>query len=110
MRDGFVIFDTHTHIGEARHSGRVTTADELLRSMDRHGVDRSLAIPFPVVDDHRATHDLIAEAVRRHPSRLAGAACLDPFLGEQAVPRRSPPLPGAARLPRTQSPASIYGR
>ncbi len=84
MRDGFVIFDTHTHIGEARHSGRVTPADELLRSMDRHGVDRSLAIPFPVVDDHRATHDLIAEAVRRHPSRLAGAACLDPFLGEQA--------------------------
>lgn len=83
MRDGFYLFDTHTHIGEAKHSGRVTTADDLLRTMDRHGVDRSLAIPFPVVHDYRATHDLISDAVRRHPERLAGAACLDPYEGER---------------------------
>lgn len=82
MRDGFAIFDTHTHIGAARHSGRHYSAAELLRDMDRAGVDRALAIPFPVVDDCRAAHDLIGRAVREHPDRLLGAACLDPFVPE----------------------------
>jgi predicted TIM-barrel fold metal-dependent hydrolase len=48
--------------------------------MDRHGVDRSLAIPFPVVDDYRSQHDLIGQAVREHPDRIVGAACLYPFI------------------------------
>ena len=47
--------------------------------MDRFGCDRSLVIPFPVVEDHRAAHDEIAEAVRAHPDRLSGAACVNPF-------------------------------
>jgi len=78
------VFDTHTHIGTARHSGRSFTAEEMLRSMDRHGIDRSLLIPFPVVDDHRAQHDLIGAAVRQWPDRFAGAACLYPFVDETA--------------------------
>ena len=49
MKDGFRIFDTHTHVGTARHSGRRYTADQLLADMDRWGVDRSLVIPYPVV-------------------------------------------------------------
>jgi predicted TIM-barrel fold metal-dependent hydrolase len=80
MRDGFLIFDTHTHAGDARHSGRSTTAADLLRSMDLHGVDRSVVIPFPVVQDCRLQHDLIGRAVMEHPDRLTGAACLDPYL------------------------------
>ena len=83
MKDGFAVFDTHTHLGEARHSGRRQTAEQLLRSMDRSGVDRSLVIPFPVVEDHRAAHDEIAHAVRAHPGRLAGAACIYPYIPEQ---------------------------
>jgi len=63
MKSGFRIFDTHTHLGVARHSKRSCAADDLLRSMDRHGVDRSLAIPFPVVEDYRSQHDLIGQAV-----------------------------------------------
>lgn len=82
MINGFRVFDTHTHIGTARHSGRVFTAEEMLRSMDRHGVDRSLLIPFPVVDDYREQHDLIGAAVRQWPDRFAGAACLYPFVAE----------------------------
>jgi predicted TIM-barrel fold metal-dependent hydrolase len=50
--------------------------------MDRAGVDRSLLIPFPVVEDYRTTHDEIAAAVRGYPDRFAGAACLNPFLPE----------------------------
>lgn len=80
MRDGFRIFDTHAHLGSALHSGRRHAADDLLRAMDRHGVDRSLAIPFPVVEDCRREHDLIGRAMREHPDRLSGAACVPPFL------------------------------
>lgn len=80
MKNGFRIVDTHTHLGNARHSGRSTTAEDLLRSMDRHGVDRSVVIPFPVVDDYRREHDLIGRAVKQHPDRLTGAACLYPYL------------------------------
>lgn len=83
MLEGFKVFDSHTHLGVARHSGRVYTADRMLRHMDEHGIERSLLIPFPVVDDYRWTHDLIAEAVAAHPSRFAGAACLNPFVPEQ---------------------------
>jgi hypothetical protein len=79
MRDGFRVFDTHTHIGTAGHSGRSYSADELLRDMDRHGIDRSVVIPFPVVADVCAAHDLIGRAVLAHPDRLTGAAGPDPF-------------------------------
>ncbi len=82
MINGLRVFDTHTHIGSARHSGRTCTAEELLRAMDAHGIDRSLVIPFPVVDDYRAQHDLIGAAVRQWPDRFAGAACLHPFIDE----------------------------
>ena len=82
MRDGYSLYDTHTHIGTARHSGRTFSADAMLRTMDRFGVDRSMLIPFPVVEDCRAAHDEIARAVRAHPDRFAGAACQDPFVPE----------------------------
>ncbi|MBI2689680.1 MAG: amidohydrolase family protein [Acidobacteria bacterium] len=83
MIRGYKVFDTHTHIGTARHSGRIFTAEQMLRNMDRHGVDRSLLIPFPVVDDYRGQHDLIGAAVRQWPDRFAGAACLYPYVVEQ---------------------------
>ena len=82
MKDGFSIYDTHTHLGVARHSGRSFSADQMLAAMDGYGVDRSLVIPFPVVEDYRAAHDEIARAVRAHPDRLTGAACLNPFVPE----------------------------
>ena len=82
MKDNFKIFDAHTHIGVARHSGRRLTADQLLASMDRFGVERSLIIPYPVVEDYRRTHEEIAGAVQGHPDRFAGAACLYPFVPE----------------------------
>ena len=84
MRHGRRIYDTHTHAGTARHSGRSYTAGQLLNDMDRHGVDRSLVIPWPVVADARAAHDEIGQAVRAHPDRLAGAACLYPYIDETA--------------------------
>lgn len=83
MRGGFRIFDTHTHIGAARHSGRRYTAEQLLADMDRHGIERSMVIPFPVVEDERAAHDEIGRAVQAWPDRFAGAACMYPYVDEQ---------------------------
>jgi uncharacterized protein len=83
MTDGFKIYDTHTHIGVARHSGRRYTAEQLLRDMDGYGVDRSMLIPWPVVEDARAAHDEIGRAMRAWPERFAGAACLYPYIPEQ---------------------------
>jgi len=82
MNQRYRIFDAHTHIGTARHSGRVYTARDLLRNMDRLGIERSLAIPFPVVEDWRAAHEEIGRAVREHPDRLSGAASMDPYVPE----------------------------
>ena len=50
--------------------------------MDAAGVDRALLIPFPVVEDYRREHDLIASATRSHPDRFAGTVCLNPFVPE----------------------------
>ena len=84
MRDGSSIFDAHCHIGEALHSGRVHRAETILARMDRCGIDRALAIPFPMVRSYREAHDEIGAAVRIHGDRFVGAACLDPFTGEAA--------------------------
>ena len=73
MKDGFRIYDTHTHLGVARHSGRVRRVDDALRAMDANGVDRSVLIPWPVVEDQKAAHDEIGEAVRRYPDRFTGS-------------------------------------
>jgi uncharacterized protein len=82
MKDGFRIYDGHAHLGVARHSGRRQSDGDLLQVMDRTGIDRALLIPFPVVEDHRAAHDAIADAVRAHPDRFQGAACINPFIPE----------------------------
>lgn len=80
MKHGYRIFDTHTHLGHARHTGRADTAEAMLRRMDSAGVERSLVMPFPVVDDWRGEHDLIGRAVLAHPDRLTGTACYHPYV------------------------------
>lgn len=82
MKQGFRIFDTHAHLGRARHSGRSAAVGAMLDAMDAGGVDRTLLIPFPVVEDYRREHDEIGAALRAHPDRFVGAACLDPFVPE----------------------------
>lgn len=82
MRSGHVLYDAHAHIGHARHSGRRYSADDLLLDMDRLGIDKSLLIPFPVVEDESETHEEIGRAVGGHRDRFAGAACLNPFCPE----------------------------
>jgi uncharacterized protein len=78
MRHGQRIFDTHTHAGRRANGGGGYAVEQLLQAMDRTGVDRSIVIPFPVIDDCRQAHDLIAEAVRSYPDQLVGACYVYP--------------------------------
>lgn len=84
MINGWKVFDTHTHMGTAHHTGRVQLAGDLLKGMDREGIDHSLVIPFPVVEDYRTAHNEIGAAVKRYPDRFLGAACIPPFIKESA--------------------------
>ncbi len=81
MKDGFHIFDTHTHIGYGLHHGRRYSAEQLIAAMGNFGVDRSLVIPFPVVEDYREAHNEIGRAVKAHPDRVVGTACIYPYIG-----------------------------
>jgi uncharacterized protein len=81
MKDGFRIFDTHTHIGHGLHHGRRYSAEQLVAAMDNVGVDRSVVIPFPVVADHCDAHDEIACAIKAYPARIVGTACIYPYIG-----------------------------
>lgn len=51
----------------------------MLRQMDAHGIERSLLIPYPVVDDVSASHNAIFAAVKAHRDRFTGCACVPPF-------------------------------
>jgi predicted TIM-barrel fold metal-dependent hydrolase len=82
MINGFPVYDTHVHPGRARHNGRQYSPEQILRDMDDEGIERSLLIPYPVVDDFRQAHDLIGAAVLAHPDRFSGAASLPAFLPE----------------------------
>jgi uncharacterized protein len=79
MKQGFRVFDAHTHLGTARHSGRTMNSETMLRHMDASEIERSLLIPYPVVDDVSASHDAIADAVKAHPDRFTGCACVPPL-------------------------------
>jgi predicted TIM-barrel fold metal-dependent hydrolase len=57
-------------------------AETMLRDMDAHGIDRSLLIPYPVVENPRAEHDTIAAAVAAYPDRFTGCACVPPYASD----------------------------
>lgn len=83
MISGFPVYDTHVHLGRARHSGRKYSVEQAATDMEAEGVDRALLIPFPVVEDYREAHDLIGAAIAAHPARFCGAACLPAFLSSR---------------------------
>jgi len=59
---------------------KIVSAEETIAAMDEDGVDVSVIFGFPWknIDTARRNNDAVAEAVARHPRRLAGFCCLDP--------------------------------
>lgn len=57
----------------------INTVDEVLISMDKHGVDISVVCGFPWRNPEYAqkNNDVIIESVRAYPARIRGLACFD---------------------------------
>jgi len=76
------IVDADTHLQELRTDPKAIDSEELLRRMDRSGVDKSVVWLQPPYDrDIGRENRGIFEAVRRHPDRLLGFGWVNPRLG-----------------------------
>ena len=80
------IVDADTHVSSSRHDGLALLADDLLREMDRAGVDKSLIWLKPTYDKQIAAENrAIYDAVAAHPDRFLGFGWTNPRLGIQAA-------------------------
>jgi predicted TIM-barrel fold metal-dependent hydrolase len=103
-----VIIDFHTHIfppelreNREQYLGRdpcfdhlysdpkakLATAEDLIASMDREGIDLSIVLNIGWTSHQMCveTNDYILEAVSRYPKRLVGFCALQPKAGEAAI-------------------------
>jgi len=77
------MIDTHTHI---HYDGRIPgervgiTAEQLVDTMNRHGIDRSVVLPIesPEVVTSICTTEMVIEAAYRFPERLVPLIQVDP--------------------------------
>jgi predicted TIM-barrel fold metal-dependent hydrolase len=102
-----VIIDFHTHvvppaIKERREEylhdacfsslysqpkAKLATADEIIASMDEHGIDKSVILNLGWTTHELCvvTNDYILDAVARYPKRLIGFCAVQPLAGDMAV-------------------------
>lgn len=81
-----MIIDADCHISPTLEGGNSITADELLRRMDRAGVDRTVTwLQPPYLREVTESNHYIRESVRRHPDRLLGFGWADPNLGMESA-------------------------
>jgi len=103
-----VIIDFHTHIfppelreNREQYLGRdpcfdhlysdpkakLATAEDLIASMDREGIDLSIVLNIGWASHQMCveTNDYIMEAISRYPKRLVGFCALQPKAGEAAI-------------------------
>lgn len=82
-----MIVDADTHISPTSQGGNSLTIDELLRRMDRAGVDKAVTWLQPpyLRDETEAGNAYVYQATREHPDRIIGFGWLDPHLGRMRV-------------------------
>jgi uncharacterized protein len=79
-----MIIDGDVHISPRPTGGNSITIDELLRRMDRAGVDRALTwIQPPYWRLTQESNRYVYEAARNHPDRILGFGWADPNCGLQ---------------------------
>jgi hypothetical protein len=78
-----MIIDADVHISPAPQGGNSITSDELLRRMDRAGVDKAVTWLQPpyVRSDIDAGNAYVVQTMRAHPDRILGFGWADPKLG-----------------------------
>jgi predicted TIM-barrel fold metal-dependent hydrolase len=72
------VVNAHAHIGDSRIWDVEMSEDELLATMDQHGVDVSLVMPSAGCRDAAAMHDRIAALGEAHPGRITGIVHINP--------------------------------
>ena len=62
-------------------NSRLASKDELLQTMEEHGIQRSVIFGFPweKTEHFRRHNDYIIESVQRHPDKLTGFCCFSPL-------------------------------
>ncbi|MCW3989694.1 MAG: amidohydrolase family protein [Candidatus Bathyarchaeota archaeon] len=72
-----MIVDIHAHIGHHPLMDFKQTPEEILRDMEKYGIDVTFVMPFPSMKIQEV-NDRIAAVVKEHPDRLIGFGCVDP--------------------------------
>jgi len=77
-----MIIDADTHISPTGEDSLAITYGELLRRMDRAGVDRALTwLRPPYMREIAESNAYVYEAMQQHPDRILGFGWADPHLG-----------------------------
>jgi uncharacterized protein len=77
-----MIIDADCHISPTPEGGNSIEVDELLRRMDRAGVDKALTwLQPPYLREVGPANAYVAKAMREHPDRILGFGWADPNLG-----------------------------
>jgi len=91
MIDEAPAIDDHCHLGEmtADRAGiRRFLADDLIVRMDRNGIDKTvichLILPLWEQEEFTRGNNLVMEAVKKYPDRLAGLCVINPKHGQYA--------------------------
>ena len=81
-----MIVDADCHISPTPEGGSSIGCDELLRRMDRSGVDKAVTwLQPPYLRHVSAGNACVHEAMRAHPDRILGFGWADPNLGVAAA-------------------------
>jgi hypothetical protein len=79
-----MIIDADTHISPTGEDNMAITVDELLRRMDRAGVDKALVwLRPPYLREIDESNAYVHAVVKAHPERLLGFGWADPCLGTE---------------------------
>ncbi len=79
-----MVFDAHCHIGEGKVKRQ--TADTLLQTMDKNGVERAVTVPVEeyICVYNEEGNEYILQQTRLHRGRLYGFAVANPWYGKPA--------------------------
>ena len=77
-----MIIDADVHISPVPTGGNSIKLDDLLRYMDKAGVDKALTwLQPPYLRDIAASNEYVYHAAQRFPNRILGFGWADPNLG-----------------------------
>ena len=86
-RDEYLGRDACFSLLYAEPEAKLATAEEVIASMDEHGIDKSVILNLGWVSHELCveTNDYILESVARYPGRLIGFCAIQPSAGDKAL-------------------------